>query len=312
MVLFLTDKPIFHSLGQITSTFFALLLALADICTMIKILFFATLFFLVVGCNTNNVYQEDALKKFFNQQQVTGTFGIFDNAQGQFTIYNLPRFRDTAYLPASTFKIFNSLAALDKGVIFNDTVVVPWDGVIRTGPGGDTMSQWNKDMNMREAFAVSNIGFYQEMARRIGKDSMQAYLDSCGYSVNKDTFKITNNIDRFWLDNTLKITADAQMGFVKRLYFKQLPFQNRSQEIVKSLMVREKTDKYILAYKTGWGQLANGHQLGWITGWVEENRHVYFFSMNVESDDPKIDMVKVRKEILYGILKEQGFLLGLK
>lgn len=263
---------------------------------------------LLAACSTNNITQEDGLKKYFDENKLVGCFGFFDNGQGQFTVYNMPRYRDSAYMPASTFKIFNSLVALGTGRIFSDTVVVPWDGVVRTGPGGDTMSSWNKDMNMREAFAVSNVGFYQEMARRIGRDTMQKMLDSVGYG-NK---KIGDKVDMFWLDGSLTITPDEELGLVKRLYFKQLPFQNREQEIVKDLMVREKTDKYILAYKTGWGKTKQGNQLGWMVGWIEENRHPYFFVLNVESADSGIDMISVRKNILNGILKDKGFFEGKK
>jgi beta-lactamase class D len=263
---------------------------------------------LMTACNTNNITQDNGLKKYFDDNKVEGCFGLFDNGQGQFTIYNMPRYRDSAYLPASTFKIFNSLVALGTGRIFSDTVIVPWDGVVRTGPRGDTMTEWNKDMNMREAFAVSNVGFYQEMARRIGRDTMQKMLDSIGYG-NK---KIGPQIDRFWLDNSLKITPDEQLGLVKKLYFRQLAFQNREQEIVKDLMIREKSDKYILAYKTGWGKTEKGNQLGWMVGWIEENRHPYFFVLNVESPDPNIEMVTTRKKILEGILKEKGFFEGKK
>ncbi|MCU0395808.1 MAG: penicillin-binding transpeptidase domain-containing protein [Chitinophagaceae bacterium] len=274
-----------------------------------RILLFALVALTTLGaCSTNNINQEDELKQYFDAQKVEGCFGLFDNGQGQFTIYNMPRYRDSAYLPASTFKIFNSLVALGTGRIFSDTVVVPWDGVVRMGPGGDTMHAWNKDMNMREAFAVSNVGFYQELARRIGRDTMQRMLDSIGYG-NK---KIGDKIDRFWLDNSLKISPDEQLGLVKKLYFRQLAFQNREQEIVKDMMIREKTDKYILAYKTGWGQTEKGNQLGWMVGWIEENRHPYFFVLNVESADPGIDMVNVRLNILKSILKEKGFFEGKK
>jgi beta-lactamase class D len=280
---------------------------------MIRTYFLVAMMALVVwGCNTNNVTQDNSLKKYFDDAKVTGTFGIFDNAQGQFTVYNLARFRDSVYLPASTFKIFNSLAALGTGVIFSDTVVVPWDGVVRTGPGGDTMHSWNKDMNMREAFKVSNVGFYREMARRIGKDTMQMLLDSVGYGRRYDTFRVKENIDNFWLDNTLKVTADEQLGLVKKLYFRQLPFQNREQEIVRSMMIQESNDKYILAYKTGWGTTDKGNQLGWVVGWIEENKHVYPFAMNLESPDPNIDMVAVRMSILRGILGQLGFFEGKK
>jgi len=263
---------------------------------------------IAVACNTNNIYIEDSYKTYFDQHKVTGTYAMFDNGQGEFIVYNMKRYRDSAYLPASTFKIFNSLAGLSTGTIFSDTVVIPWDGKVRTTPGGDTMHEWNKDMNMREAFAVSNVGFYQELARRIGRDTMQMMLDSISYG-NK---KIGPDIDKFWLDNSLKITPDEELGLVKKLYFKQLPLDNRSQEIVKDLMIREKTDLYTLAYKTGYGFAENGNHIGWIVGWIEENQHPYFFVLNIESADKSANLIPVRRTILDSILTKEGFFKGKK
>jgi beta-lactamase class D len=64
---------------------------------------------------------------------------------------------------------------------------------------------------------------------------------------------IHNDIDSFWLNNNIKITADEQLGLVKRLYFEQLPFQKRAQQIVKNVMLQEDNANYKLSYKTGWG-----------------------------------------------------------
>jgi beta-lactamase class D len=262
------------------------------------------LLFFAVGLSacSNDTSVDNSLKKYFDENKVEGCFGIWDNLSNHFDIYNLARFKDSAYLPASTFKVVNSLIALHTGKIFSDTVVIPWDGKVRS------IAAWNKDMNMVEAFRVSNVPYYQEVARRIGKDTMQYWLDSLRYG----TRKIKSRIDTFWLDNSLKITADEELGLMKRLYFEQLPFNNRSQKIVKQMMLREDSAKYKLSYKTGWGTASNGNQLGWVVGWIEENKHVYFFAMNVESKDPNVDMVKVRMNVLKGILKQYGFFEGKK
>ena len=61
--------------------------------------------FLLGSCTQNNVTEDDSLKQYFDAAGVAGTFGMFDNGQGHFTIYNLKRFRDSAYLPAATFDI---------------------------------------------------------------------------------------------------------------------------------------------------------------------------------------------------------------
>lgn len=267
---------------------------------------FPFLFFIIAlnSCAPNNVQTDDSLKKYFDENHVTGCFGIYDNGQDKFTIYNLSRFKDSTYLPASTFKIVNSLIGLQTGVITNEKMVIPWDGIQRP------IAAWNKDLTMEEAFRVSAVPYYQEVARRIGKDTMQHWLDTLGYAQRYDTPKITNNIDTFWLDNSFKVTPDEEMGIVKKLYFNQLPFQHRVQDIVKKVMLQESNANYTLSYKTGWGK-ENGKSIGWVAGWIEENQHPYFFVLNIEGD-ASTDMVNVRKNILMGILKQLGFLEGRK
>lgn len=77
-------------------------------------------------------------------------------------------------------------------------------------------------------------------------------------------------------------------------------------------MLFEDTPQYKLAYKTGWGfsDSARSKNIGWMVGWIEENKHPYFFVLNLESADPDFDMVAARMNILKGILKKQGFMQG--
>jgi beta-lactamase class D len=256
----------------------------------------------LLACSPNNVKEDKNLKKYFDGNNVTGCFALLNNATGKFTVYNLKRYRDSSYLPASTFKIVNSLIGLQTGKISNDSMVIKWDGIKRQ------VAEWNKDLTMYEAFRVSAVNYYQEVARRIGKDTMQFWLDSLGYG----TKKITTSVDSFWLDNSIKVTPDEQLGLVKKLYFNQLPFFKTYQEMVKNAMLFENNANYRLAYKTGWGFTEQGHSLGWVVGWVEENKHPYFFVLNLESADPKFDMWRIRMKILKDILKELGFLEGKK
>lgn len=266
----------------------------------------AVLSLLMVSCTQNNVKQDNSLKKYFDENNVTGCFAIMDNGTGEFTVYNLARYRDSAYLPASTFKIVNSLIGLQTGRITSDSMVIPWDGVTRS------RAEWNKDLNMHDAFRVSSVPYYQEVARRIGRDTMQFWLDTLHYGAGKkDTlFKIKGAIDSFWLDNSVKITPDENLGLVKKLYFNELPFFKLYQEKVKNAMLFENNANYKLAYKTGWGFTEKNHALGWVVGWIEENRHPYFFVLNIESPEPNYDMSEVRMKILKGILKQMGFFDG--
>jgi beta-lactamase class D len=252
------------------------------------------------SCSPDNVKQDKSLKKYFDENKTDGCFALMDNGTGQFTIYNLSRYRDSSFLPASTFKIVNSLIGLQTGKISSDSMVIKWDGIKRS------VDAWNKDLTMYEAFRVSAVPYYQEVARRIGKDTMQAWLDTLGYG----TKKITGRIDSFWLDNSLKITPDEELGLVKRLYFDQLPFYKYNQEIVKKAMLFENNSNYKLSYKTGWGFNEKGDNIGWVVGWIEENQHPYFFVLNIQSPDPHFDMTAIRMKLLKDILKHLGFMEG--
>jgi len=252
------------------------------------------------SCSPNNVKIDNGLKHFFDENNVSGSFALLNNGTGKFTIYNLKRYRDSAYLPASTFKIVNSLIGLQTGKITNDSMVIKWDGIVRP------VKEWNKDLTMYEAFRVSAVPYYQEVARRIGKDTMQQWLDSISYGSKK----ITTRIDTFWLDNSLRITPDEELGLVKKLYFNQLPFFDNYQETVKRAMLFEDNPNYRLSYKTGGGHNEKGNSVAWIVGWIEENKHPYFFVLNFESAEPGVNIPVIRMNILRGILKQLGFMEG--
>ena len=137
---------------------------------------------------------------------------------------------------------------------------------------------------------------------------MQRWVDSIGYG-NKN---ISGPIDSFWLNNVLKISPDEQLGLVKKLYFDQLPFRKSVQQAVRDVMLQEDNTAYKLSYKTGWGADEKNNDIGWVTGWIEENKHVYFFVTFVKAVKPDTDISTVRMNITKGILKQLGFLEGKK
>ena len=255
----------------------------------------------LTSCSVNKAKIDNSLKKYFDAKNVEGSFTMLNNTDGKVTVYNMGL--DTMrFTPASTFKIINSLIGLQTGVITDENMVIKWDGKKR--PNKD----WNKNLTMSEAFKVSSVPYYQEVARRIGKDTMQRWLNTLGYG----NMAMGEYIDSFWLNNQLKISPDEQLGLMKMLYFDQLPFRKSVQQVVRNAMLQEDNTAYKLSYKTGWGYDELKNSIGWITGWIEENRHVYFFVTLIKSPDPAIDMKSVRINVTKDILKHLGFLEGKK
>lgn len=245
--------------------------------------------FLLNACSPNNVQVNNELGKYFDSAGVKGSFSLFNNGTGDFVIYNLNRYKDSAYSPAGTFNIVHSLFALETGVVSDENMTIQLDSAV----------------SMETAFKQSVVPYYQEVARRMGKDTLQFWLDSLSYG----NHQIGKSIDSFWLNNTLKLTADEQLGLVKKLFFNQLPFQKRTHEIVRKMMLQESNANYQLSYKDGLTILENGKQLAWVAGWIEENKHPYFFVLNLEGPS-NTQMTGISKDLLRKILANQGFFEG--
>ena len=200
--------------------------------------------------------------------------------------------------PVSTFKIVNTLTGVQTGKITDENMVIKWDGSERQFP------EWNKDLTLKEAFRASSVPYFQEIAKRIGRDNMKLWVDSLQYG-NKD---ISGPLDSFWLNGHLKISPDEQLGLMSKLYFDQLPFQKYAQQIVRNAMLMEDNTLYKFSYATGFDM--ENDRVGWVVGWIEENRHVYFFVTLVKPSNKNTDLNTVGLNITRGILKELGFFKG--
>jgi beta-lactamase class D len=238
-----------------------------------------------------NVIERNNLKKFFDEYNHIGCFVLYDFKNDNYIKYN-PARCDSEFIPASTFKIFNSLAALESGVIKDENEIIQWDSVKRF------YDKWNQDLNLAQAYKYSAVWFYQELARRIGQERMQSYINLNEYG-NQD---ISGGIDLFWLEGGLRISAVEQVELLKKIYLNEVTFSQRSIDILKKIMIYDQTDDYIIRAKTGWG-MRSENQIGWFVGYVEKGDDVYFFATNVESKEPE-EGFKSRIEITYDILRE--------
>lgn len=216
----------------------------------------------------------DDFKVLYDQANVKGSFVLYDQNKKEWIFYNRSQFNE-AFTPASTFKICNSLIGLETGVIKDENFVIPWDSIIRPN------AKWNKDHDLKNAFKNSTVWYYQELARRVGGKRMKFWLDKIPYG-NTDT---TGGIDHFWLTGNLRITPAEQIDFLKRLKNEQLPFSQRSMNIVKRIMIVKDTLDYVIRAKTGWGD-ENDRNIGWYVGYVEKKGNVYYFANCIQTPNP--------------------------
>lgn len=222
--------------------------------------------------------EEAQLAAIFKNADATATFVLYDREANKLSIYNRER-AVQRFIPASTFKIPNTLIGLGSGAVENVDEIFVWDGEPKY------LETWEKDMGLREAIKVSSVPVYQELARRIGYERMLAAVMDFSYGNMEIGNK--NQIDTFWLEGPLKISAVEQAVFLTRLATGELPSIQEHVNVVKEItLFMESVDKSLHA-KTGYTGNATTPPLGWWVGWVEEKNtgRVWSFALNLDLPD---------------------------
>jgi beta-lactamase class D len=238
-------------------------------------------------------------KNEFTSRGVAGTALIFDEKENRFDVFDRAR-AETSFLPASTFKVFNALVALETGAVKDEYEVIRWDGVTRS------FETWNRDHSLASAMKFSVVWFYQEMARRAGQTRMQEWIDKVGYG-NRN---VGGGIDHFWLNGKLRVSAAQQVDFLRRLAHGTLPFSDRGQETVRRITIVDAAPDYVMHGKTGWAPAADAKRdvdLGWYVGWVERDGLRWFFALNIDMPRQDDDAPK-RTVLALALLEREGAL----
>ncbi|HEY5774855.1 MAG TPA: class D beta-lactamase [Xanthomonadales bacterium] len=250
------------------------------------------MFFIAGQVHAMEMVSDPQLENLFSEAGVDGTFVLYDVSAERMTAHNLPR-AEQRFIPASTFKIANSLIGLATGAVASVEEALPYGG--KPQPYGS----WEQDMGLRDAIKISNVPVYQELARRIGLESMRENLESIPYG-NHAT---GNEVDTFWLKGPLQISALEQAQFLARLARGELPYTAEIQRSVREILRLEQRDERTLYGKTGWTTTPDP-DIGWWVGWVVKDDDVHSFALNIDVQD-KGDIGK-RIELGKACLKALG------
>ncbi|MDX6016744.1 OXA-55 family carbapenem-hydrolyzing class D beta-lactamase [Shewanella indica] len=232
--------------------------------------------------------------KLFESAGVKGCLLLWDQKRSLGLSNNLSRAAE-GFIPASTFKIPSSLIALQTGAVRDETSRFSWDGKVRE------IAAWNRDQSFRTAMKYSVVPVYQQLAREIGPKVMAAMVRQLQYG-NQD---IGGQADSFWLDGQLRITAFQQLDFLQQLHDNKLPVSERSQRIVKQMMLTEASTDYIIRAKTGYG-VRHTPAIGWWVGWLELDDNTVYFAINL--DLASAGQLPLRQQLVKQVLKQEQLL----
>lgn len=278
--------------------------------------FTALLLILILSCSTPNQRNQDQrnlpkqdsiiytqtpiFQHILDSVNVTGSILIFDFNHN---IYYSNDFdwANKQKLPASTFKICNSIIALETKVVEDDSTLFKWDGTPRR------LKIWEQDLIFREAFHRSCVPCYQEIAQKVGTKKMNEFLKKLQYGNGLPID--SNNLQTFWLEGDFGISPFEQITFLKNFYTSKLPISKKTELIMKRLMVIEDNASYTISGKTGWS-IRNGNNNGWFVGYLETTDNVFFFATNIDPNTEfNMDLFgKIRTEITLSAFEKLDFI----
>lgn len=218
--------------------------------------------------NIDDLLQEAAVK---------GVVLIYDEKNNQYysNDYLLAK---TRYLPASTFKIPNTLIALQWKEV-TATNVFKWSGEPHP------VEAWNQDLTFRDAFQYSCVPCYQSLARSTGYATMKNALEELGYpGMEFDS----ETIDLFWLKGASAISPLEQVDFLKRINIKATPVTDTTLAEFKEIALVTSAEKGDFYAKTGLHILDDESAEGWYVGWIEKpDNRIYFATHLTASEDSR-------------------------
>jgi beta-lactamase class D len=237
-----------------------------------------------------------AAVKAFADEQVTGAMALFDTRDGKLLCSD-PSKCDKGYIPASTFKIANTIIGLETGIVSDADSPLPWDGKEYAN------AAWNRDHTLRSAVQVSCLPCFQGIARKVGEARMQDWVNRLDYG-NHDT---SGPVDFFWLGGQLRITPFQQIGFLRRMDGGKLPIQEHTLDVVRDVITLDVTPEYVLRGKTGSAAPPEQpNEVYWFVGFVELGERRVFFATVLDGRAPDVDALVVRRRVTERVLRELG------
>lgn len=217
-----------------------------------------------------------------------GTAVFFNGDTNKYYIYN-NELADMQTAPNSSFKIISCLMGLESGIIKPSDSTMKWDGTEYP------ITEWNKDLEYKEAFKVSAIWYYREVLDLVGQDYVQETLNNLSYgncdisqwegSLNNNVFpqiKSLKSINGFWQESTLKISPIQQTEVMYKIFHDKDTFSEQNIDRLKEIMLIDNDSNKTKIYgKTGTGIMDESWVDAWFVGFFEYDNETIYFSVRL-------------------------------
>ena len=203
-----------------------------------------------------------------------GSFVLYDMQTENYYIYNKEK-SEERISPASTYKIYSSLFALEEGLITPESSTQQWDGSEQPFP------EWMHDQTLTSAMQDSVNWYFQNLDRQMGLPALASYYSRIGYG-NCD---LSGGAGNYW-SNSLAISPLEQVRLLSGLLSNTWDFASENIRAVKDAMLlsEHSVSGGRLYGKTGTSNPDGGTQSGWFVGFLETGETTYCFAVNLQGE----------------------------
>ena len=177
-------------------------------------------------------------------QGIDGTFVLLDAQTGRFVRHDAAR-AERRFAPCSTFKVPNTAILLETGAAPDADFVVRYDPALKA-----SREAWRQDHTLATAYRDSVLWDYHALARKAGLPAVTRLVQQFDYG-NADTSGGVAGARPFWIDGTLRISANEQIAFLQRLRDGPARALAAHRRLTKEIIVAEQTPAGTLRAKTG-------------------------------------------------------------
>ncbi len=167
--------------------------------------------------------------------------------------------------PMSTFKLPIALMGYDAGILQDEhNPVLPFkQGYV------DWRPQWRQAHDPSSWMKESVVWYSQQITQQLGGKRFAGYVERFGYG-NEDVSghkEKQDGLTASWLDSSLRISPDEQIGFLRRVLNRELGVKPQAYDFSAALLRRAEP-------VGGWqvfGKTGSGRNVGWYVGWIERD-----------------------------------------
>lgn len=215
---------------------------------------------------------EEDLSSYF--KDVDGTFVLYDMNENSYRIYNEKQSRER-FSPASTYKIYSGLFALEEHIITPEKSQMGWDGAFWP------FDTWNQNQDLTSAMQNSVNWYFQNLDQELGIQKLTAYYQKIRYG-NCD---LSDGIHQYWEEASLQISPMEQVKLLASLYQNTWGFDAENIQAIKAAMLISSQNGCSLYGKTGTGRIQEKDQNGWFVGIVENQEKTWCFALHLQGKD---------------------------